>query len=167
MSDGQVQDAHRAARIARRANIVSALIWLGIGAFLALQAQTLPYMSRFGPGPGFLLVWLSVGFGILGLLLLLKAVFRPAAGGDLTLPDGRSAIQMFLIMAGFFAFVFFTDSLGFLPGVGLLTFFLLWVVERKGWLFSLVVALLVGLAFWAVFDKALQMWLPKGILEYL
>ena len=166
MSERLVEETHRAGRIEKRADQVLAVIWIALGVLVTVHSQSLPYMSRFGPGPGFLILWLGIGFLALGLVLLLQITFRSARKGTFALPDAESAWRMILIMAGFFAFVFFADAVGFLLCLGVLSFFLLLAVERKGLIPSLVMALLITAGFWAVFEKGLQMRLPLGILDF-
>jgi hypothetical protein len=166
LSEIQVKETHRAGRIERRADQVLAAIWIVVGIVVLVQAQSLPYMSRFGPGSGFLIVWLGIGFIAFGLLLLAQVTLRAPRKRAFTLPDAESAWRMILIMAGFFVFVYFADRLGFLFCIGLLSFFLLLVVERKGPIPSLVMAVLITAGFWAVFELGLQMRLPLGILDF-
>lgn len=166
MSEGKAEATHQAGRVERRADQVLALIWIGLGILVGFQGQNLPYMSRFGPGPGFLLVWLAGGFVVLGLLLLLQVTFRPTRMGRFALPDAGSAWRMAFIMVGFFAFVFFANSVGFLICIAVLSFLLLLVVEAKGWKLSLLISALMTAGFWIVFEFSLQLRLPKGLLDF-
>lgn len=146
---------------------LSALVWLAAGATVVTETRTLEYTSEFGPGPGFFPFWLGLVVIALGSVLLVKSAFRPADGEELALPSRYAARQMFLVMAGFFGFVFLAEPVGFLLSIGLLFFFLLVFVERRGWRFSLMVSAASTLAFWAVFDRALQLQLPQGLLALL
>lgn len=166
VSEGKAQETHGAGRVERRADQVLAIIWIGLGVLVGVQGQSLPYMSRFGPGPGFLLVWLAGFCIVLGLLLLLQLTFRPARMGSFALPDALSAWRMAFVMFGFFAFVFFANSVGFLICVAVLSFLLLLVVEGKGWKLSLLVSALMTAGFWIVFEFSLQLRLPKGLLDF-
>jgi len=166
VSEGKAEGTHQAGRVERRADQILALVWIGLGALVAVQANNLPYMSRFGPGPGFLMVWLAVGFIALGLLLLLQVTFRTVRKGSFALPDADSAWRMIFIMVGFFAFVFFANSVGFVLCVAVLSFLLLLMVERKGWKLSLLISALITAGFWTIFEYSLQMRLPKGLLDF-
>ena len=64
-----------------------------------------------------------------------------------------------------FGFTLLMEKLGFLPIAFLFIFFLLKVVERRGWGFSVGVALLVAVASYVVFDVLLKAQLPAGLLE--
>ena len=116
--------------------------------------------------PLILMVWLAVGFIALGLLLLLQVTFRTVRKGSFALPDADSAWRMIFIMVGFFAFVFFANSVGFVLCVAVLSFLLLLMVERKGWKLSLLISALITAGFWTIFEYSLQMRLPKGLLDF-
>ncbi|MBI3067595.1 MAG: tripartite tricarboxylate transporter TctB family protein [Betaproteobacteria bacterium] len=157
----------RSANRKRRIDQFSALVWLAAGATVVTEARTLEYTSEFGPGPGFFPFWLGLVVIALGLALLVKSAFRPTNGEELALPGRYAVRQMFLVMASFFGFVFLAEPVGFLLGIGLLFLFLLVFVERRGWKFSLAVSVVSTLAFWVVFDRALQLQLPRGLLGLL
>lgn len=63
-----------------------------------------------------------------------------------------------------FGFTLLLERLGFLIITFLFVWFLLKVVERRGWAFSLAVALLVAGASYAVFDLWLKAQLPAGLV---
>lgn len=157
----------RSASRKRRIDQLSALAWLAAGATVVAQVWSLDYLSEFGPGPGFFPFWLGLVVIALGSVLLVKSTVRPADGEELALPSRHAVRQMFLVMAGFFGFAFLAEPVGFLLCIGLLFLFLLVFVERRGWKFSLTISVVSTLAFWAVFDRALQLQLPRGLLGLL
>ncbi|MDI6755216.1 MAG: tripartite tricarboxylate transporter TctB family protein [Thermodesulfobacteriota bacterium] len=151
----------------QRINQVFALLWLVVGVIFIIQSRGLEYMAEYGPGPGFLPFWLGVGFILLGLVLLAQVTFSRKEKEDLSLPSKYAAWQMFLVMLGFFGFVFLGEKVGFLFCIGLLFFFLLGFVERRGWKFSLAISIISTFLFWAIFELGLQLRLPPGLLELL
>jgi putative tricarboxylic transport membrane protein len=151
----------------KRIDQVLALVWLALGAMFVIQSRDLQYMAEYGPGPGFLPFWLGVGMTIVGGILLAQVTLSRAEGGDISLPKGVAARQMVLVMAGYFAFVFLSDKIGFILCTGLLFFFLLTAVERKGWKFSLAIAVLNAVIYWTIFELAFEVNLPPGLLELL
>ena len=146
---------------------VLALLWLFVGIVVILQSRDLNYMAEYGPGPGFLPLWLGLGFICLGLLLLLQVTFGRREMEGFSLPSKHAAWQMVFVILGFFSFVFLADKVGFLFSIALLFIFLLIFVERRGWKYSLAIALSTTLIFWAIFELGLQLRLPLGIFELL
>ncbi len=167
MSAASTKEVHQSGTVEQRVNQVSALLWVALGVVVIIQTRGLKYMAEYGPGPGFLPFWLGVGVIILGILLLAQVTFSRKEREGLSLPSRYAAWQMLLVMFGFFGFVFLSDKVGFLLCIGLLFMFLLVMVERKGWKFSLLMAIINTLFFWAVFELGLHLRLPAGPLDLL
>ena len=144
-----------------------ALLWIVGGGVVIVQSRELDYMSEFGPGPGFLPIWVAVAVIVLGFLLIAQVRFHREAAEDLSLPNAKSALEMFLVMAGYFGFVFLADKAGFLLSIGLLFLYLLAFVERRGWKYSVAAAICAVVIFWAVFELGLKMNLPSGVFNVL
>src|SRR3970282_2870239 len=49
------------------------------GVYVAFEALKLPYVSEFGPGPGFFPLWIGIGLTLLSLLLIVANLFGSAA----------------------------------------------------------------------------------------
>jgi putative tricarboxylic transport membrane protein len=167
LSEDNSKTGDQAGARKKRVDQVLALLWLVAGVVVILQSKDLKYMAEYGPGPGFLPYWLGVGFILLGLVLLAQVTLGRREGEDLLLPGKHAAWQMLLVMLGFFGFVFLADKVGFLFCIGLLFLYLLIFVERRGWKFSLAIALSTTLVFWAIFELGLQLRLPLGLFDLL
>jgi putative tricarboxylic transport membrane protein len=151
-----------------RIDQVAALLWLVVGIVVLIGSKDLKYRAEYGPGPGFFPFWLGVGLIVLGLMLLAQISFsRKEEKENFSPPSKYAAWQMFLVMFGFFGFVFLAEKVGFLLCIGLLFLFLLVVVERRGWKFSLAIALINTFLFWVVFEVGLSLRLPPGLLDLL
>ncbi len=167
MSADNSEKVHYQGTLKQRVNQILALLWIGVGVVIIIQSQDLKYFAEYGPGPGFLPFWLGVAFILLGLVMLAQFSFSHKEGEPLEPPSKHAAWQMFLVMFGFFMFVFLADKVGFLLSIGLLFIFLLVFVERKGWKFSLAMAIINTLIFWAIFELGLQQRLPTGFWDDL
>jgi hypothetical protein len=64
------------------------------------------------------------------------------------------------------AYILALDRLGFLLGTGLLTAFLLGVVERERWFTTVLVAVLNAVGRYVVFHLLLGVSLPKNVFGY-
>jgi putative tricarboxylic transport membrane protein len=167
MSPDKSKEANQQGVIGQRANQLFALLWIVTGVVILVQSWDLNYVGEYGPGPGFLPLWMGIGITVLGLALLAQLTFSRKEREGVSLPNKHAAWQMFLVMFGFFAFVFFADKIGFLLGIGLMFFFILTAVERKEWKFSLAIAIGMTLLFWAIFELGLELRLPMGFFDLL
>ena len=166
MASGDSEKGQQLAARKRRVDQVSALIWLMVGGFVIVESRELLYMDEFGPGPGFFPFWLGVIVTLLGIGLLGQAIIFKQEE-SISFFGKHAALQMVLVMVGFFVFVFFIEKTGFYLASGLLFLFLLWAVEKKGWKFSLAAAIVAGLALWAIFGVALKLQMPRGFFDLL
>ncbi len=151
----------------RRIERIFALLWIVVGAIVIVEARKLDYLSEYGPGPGFLPLWVGTAVILLGLFLMARLHFDHKKAKDFSLPGRNAALQMVFVMAGFFGFVFLADKAGFLLSIGLLFFFLLGFVERRGWKFSLAASITAVFLFWVIFELGLKMQLPLSIFDFL
>ena len=61
-------------------DLISGIFWLAIGIFIIVRKPWSLASERFStPGAGFVLFWSSIIFGLLSVILIIKAVVR---GGD-------------------------------------------------------------------------------------
>ncbi len=157
------QDALRG----KRADQLSAALWIGVGIIVIQQAESLDYMGEYAPGPGFLLFWLGVVTIALALTLVVRATLDLGGETRLAIPSAHAARQMLLVATVLFAFAFLADKVGFLVCIALMFLFLLLVVEKREWRFSFITALVSACAFWLVFELLLQVRFPPGLLALL
>lgn len=162
--NNEAQRAHSLPR-AYRTDQFSALLWLIVGVVVILQSRELDYMAEYGPGPGFLPFWLGVGVIALGIALFAKATFLSEKSETTELPTRHAAYQLILVCAGIFGLALLAGAVGFIICIGVLFFCLLFFVERRGWKFSLVMAIASPLALWLIFELGLDLRLPMGLLD--
>lgn len=146
----------------KRPEIVSGLVLAGVGILVTQQASKLTYRDEFGPGPGLLPFWL-------GLLLTALALCQVASAWEFGDVDRIRSIEfgqrhriprVVLAWLGLVATVAALDLLGFIVSFGLLSFFLIYVVERRSLVNAIVVAVAITLSFLLVFRVILPVPLP-------
>ena len=144
-------------------NELYAAVCLGaLGIYVVIEALQLPYVSEFGPGPGFFPLWIGIGLTALSLLLmganrLVSATVESGAG------QSRSAIARALTgWSALMLAIGLLPRLGFVLSIALLTMFLVVALERRSPWLACIVALSVALGFHAVFALALGLSLPAG-----
>ncbi|MBI4735377.1 MAG: tripartite tricarboxylate transporter TctB family protein [candidate division NC10 bacterium] len=151
----------------RRADQVTGIIVLVFSLTLMEGSRRLPPSATFGPGAGFLPFWLGALMAVLSALLLVKACLQPVASADTALfPNRRVLIPVGATIGSLAAYILVLDRLGFLLGTGLLTAFLLGVVERERWFTTVLVAVLNAVGLYVVFHLLLGVSLPKSVLGF-
>jgi putative tricarboxylic transport membrane protein len=147
-------------------DVLAGALLAGAGGYIIYTALQLDYVNEFGPGPGFLPLWLGIGLLALATVMIVLTVVQPRRNQPQTgswmepLRRGLTAWVAFMI------FIASVDRLGFFLTFTFLTFFLAWVLsERPAWI-SLLVALSSALTFHIVFSWGLGLALPEGPLGF-
>ena len=122
------------------------------------ESRRLPLGSLRNPGPAYMPIVLAVvllGFGALLVALAGKAPALSSVGWT----EWRHAVAIFVVCA-FAALAL--ERLGFRATIALSLAFLLRGVERKGSVFTAVLAIAFAVATFFLFDTLLRVPLPRG-----
>ena len=144
-------------------------LWSGIalaalGGYIIIQARQWEYLGPEGPGAGFFPLW--YGIAILGLsaLLIVSNLRRGAVRGNAIdwARLGRALSTWFALAVSVALF----KPLGFVISFALLTYFIVAVMYRRPLATAALVAVASAAAFYLVFDRALSVPLPVGVLGF-
>jgi putative tricarboxylic transport membrane protein len=141
----------------KRADIVSGLVVAAAGLLIMQQAATLTYRDEFGPGPGLLPYWLG---WILFALAVIQVALAVRSGGEPSTDSVSNKGRVLVVIGGFIAMVAAIEAIGFIASFGLLSFFLVYVVERRSLPRAAAVAVALVLGFLLVFRVFLPIPLP-------
>lgn len=143
-----------------KSDLISGVCLAGLGIYVACAASQLAYSSEYGPGPGFLPLWLGVGLFVLALCLLLHGLFGlPEQQGQAPWTGTGRALAGWL---GLMAAIVLLPWLGFSLSFAFLTAFLVFFLERRSPVAAVGVALALALGFHLIFTMALGLDLPPG-----
>ena len=147
---------------ARRADFWSGLALAALGTFILVEARGWIYMGEDGPGPGFFPMWYGSAMVALSLLLVAGAVFKQGtAHAPMRWADLRRA---FTCWAAFVACMAAMNVAGFVLAYALLTWFVIAVMAREPQRVAIPVAAGGAALFYVLFELALEVSLPKGML---
>lgn len=146
-----------------RPHLIAGLCFLGLAAFLGLEARKLGYYSSLGPGAGFFPLWLSLALGALSLTLLAGAARgRIGDAGVAFLPPRDALLRIIAIVLGL-SFVLFTlDLLGFTVAMAIFGVWTMLVMGSRSVVQIGIVALLGSVGSKALFVDLLGVALPAG-----
>lgn len=151
----------------RRADAVTAVVLFVGSLALMWESKKLPPSGTFGPGPDFLPFWLGILMAGLAMVLFIQARRRaPESSLTRVLPGLMALVPLGATLAGLATYILILDRFGFLLATGLLTAFLLGVVERERWTTSVLVAVVNAVALQTIFRSLLGVSLPKGFLGF-
>ena|SRR3989442_4265413 len=138
-------------------DVVSALFWLAVAIFAAVEGLALKLGSLSRPGPGFFPFWGGVSLGLLSLVHLVTSLGTHSTGAR----SAFRSVKLAVVVAALLAYLLLLEPLGF----GIVTFlflFLLFRLEQRSWTFSAVGALVGALTSYGLFQLWLKTQLPPG-----
>ena len=145
-----------------RRDLASGLFWLAIGVFVLTQALDLGVGSFSTPGAGFMLFCSSVIFGILSVVLVLKAVIRSDTHkGIAELWHGVTWGNVLVAVIALALYAVVLVKLGFILSTIGFMIVLYAVGKLRPWLIVAGAVFTVVLTY-AIFHFALQIQFPRG-----
>lgn len=143
-------------------------LWSGLalallGATIVVQAWQWEYSGPEGPGPGFFPLWYGLAILALSALLVVSHFRGPPGRGRVEWTKVGRALSTWLALA---VSVALFKLLGFVLAFALLTYFMIAVMYRRPQKTALLAAAASGAGFHLVFDRALGLSLPTGILGF-
>ena len=150
-----------------KADRISGIFVLLFGCFMGYQSYRSGLGTLHKPGPGFLFFWTSIILVGLSLVVIIRA-FVQKEGEQLSIfGPFKEYWKAILVMVFSALYALFMEPIGFIPVT--LAFFLvvLGVIEKKSWVYTILVSLAVTVAAYLLFEVWLKSQLPKGLLESL
>ena len=135
---------------------------MGLAVFTILEASTLPYYTRIGPGPGFFPFWLGGLQALLSLAWLGQLCLRPAppmSEDFIPARDGR--VRVLTLLVSLVAYIGLIHPLGFRLTSLAFLLVLLRVLGRHGFLFTVALAISGSFGLYYLF-QALDVYLPSA-----
>lgn len=152
----------------RKADRISGTFWLIFALVTIIESYRLGLGNLLQPGPGFIFFWAGILLGIMSLVILIKTFIKVGeAEAEKPTLGGVSYTKIILVSLGVFLYALLLEFLGFVIVTMLLFVFILGVVEKKKWLFTIASSILVTVAAYLIFQTWLETQLPKGVFGFL
>ena len=145
------------------ADLIGGVVVLVLGFAVVFFSWQLPYMSEYGPGPGFLPRW--IGFGILGcaIVVIIRVLRKHDKSGPFFKPLTKVGVKALVLMV--IAFLLF-PLLGFSVGLGLFVGVSMRVMGKHGLISCGVTAVVTAIAIHYIFAHWLSIPLPTGMVGW-
>ena len=143
-------------------DLLSAISWLGIAVFVITKALELGIGTPSAPGAGFLLFCSSLLFGLLSIVLGIKAVVHSGEKkGIIELWHGLTWSNVLIAVLALILYSLFLLKVGFVIATTAFMIVLYGVGRMKAW--AVIVSALVTVALtYLIFHYALQIEFPRG-----
>jgi hypothetical protein len=104
----------------------------------------------------------------MSLVILIRAWSSKKAGEPEVSIFGRQNLpKILLVLISVFLYAIFMETVGFILITLLLFIFILGMIEKKRWFFTVFVSIVVTVAAYLIFEIWLKSQLPKGFLGFL
>jgi putative tricarboxylic transport membrane protein len=148
----------------RRGDFWSGLALAALGGYIVMQARKWQYTGEDGPGAGFFPAWYGGAMIVLSLLLVAGTVLKGSRGAAAKAIRWNDLGRAFTCWAAFVACIALMPVLGFSIAFALLTWFIVAVMARRPQRVALGVAVGFSVLFYLLFEVALDLSLPHGML---
>ena len=138
---------------------VTGAVLAAAGAIFAVLAWPIPRGEIGSPGPGFLPFVLGLFLVALGVVCASRAL-RLRDASRVALAERKAVICVLALAGAALGFI----PLGFIPTTALFLAVLFAVLAGLAWWVAPICAVLASVILWLVFDRALGLGLPAGIL---
>jgi putative tricarboxylic transport membrane protein len=152
----------------KKADMITGVLLLALSGYVIQDSLRMPASATFGPGAGFLPLWLSVLLALFATILLVSAWRRPATEKDseAVFPGKDALLAITLVLAGLAVYIFLIEIVGYLVDTFLFIVFLMKVVERENWRLTLMVAVGATAVLFVTFQILLQITLPSNMFGF-
>lgn len=141
---------------------ISGAILIVFAGVVAWESWCFPLGTMGRPGPGYLPVLLITSLFLSGLVILAYGRSSPRFR-SIKWPERRH-VAAILAVCVFVAFAL--ERLGYRITVALMLTFLMGVIERRGVVLTLIVALSAAFGTYWLFNDVLRVLLPQGVLGF-
>ena len=145
------------------ADFVGGLVVLLLGIAIVFFSSQLPYYSEYGPGPGFLPLWLGIVLIGSAVFVLLNILRKHVKVDTFLKPRTKQSAMVFIII--FISFLLL-PLLGFSVGLALFCGFTMRVMGKHSWMACGLTAVGIAVGIRFVFGQWLHIPLPAGIVGW-
>jgi hypothetical protein len=145
------------------ADLVGGLVVLLLGIGIVFFSSQLPYKSEYGPGPGFLPLWLGIVLIGSAVFVLLNILKKHVKVDSFLKPRTKQSAMMFVLI--FISFLLL-PLLGFAVGLAFFSAVTMRVMGKHSWKACGLTAVGVAIGIHFVFGQWLHIPLPAGIVGW-
>jgi len=147
----------------RIADFIGGVVVLILGLATIYFSSQLEYYSEFGPGPGFLPLWIGISIAVFAIVVIFNILRKHEKVGAFLKPRTREGFKLLLIIIATF---FLLPLLGFSIGFGLFAGITMRFMGKHRWVVCSLTAVGIAIGIRYVFGHWLSIPLPKGIVGW-
>jgi hypothetical protein len=147
----------------RLADLIGGGVVLLLGLAVIYFSSQLEYYSEFGPGPGFLPLWIGISITVFAVILILNLLRKHGKAGAFLKQRTREGFKLLLVIIGIFLLL---PLLGFSIGFGLFAGVTMRAMGKHRWTMCGLTAVGIAIGIRYVFGHWLSIPLPTGVVGW-
>jgi putative tricarboxylic transport membrane protein len=147
----------------KAADLVGGLVVLLLGIAIVFFSSQLPYKSEYGPGPGFLPLWLGIALIGCAIFVILNILKKRRAVETFIKPRTKQSAMMFTLILISFLLL---PLLGFAAGFAFFCGLAMRVMGKHSWIGCGLTAVGIAIGIHFAFGQWLHIPLPAGIVGW-
>jgi putative tricarboxylic transport membrane protein len=144
---------------------ISGIFFLFFSGYVCMKSLQMGLGGVHKPASGFLPFWSGVALGVLAVILLIQSLREDRTSVADEAREKTNLKPITMVLMSLVGFILLLEPLGFVITTVIFVGFLLKTIEKKGWILTIWVSLVVALSSYVVFEVLLGAELPKGIQE--
>ncbi len=147
----------------RLADLIGGVVVFILGLAVVFFSSQIPYYSEFGPGPGFLPLW--VGLALIGcaIFVIINVLRKHDKIGTFLKPRTKLGVQVLIIIFITFLFLRF---LGFSIGLALFVGITMRIMGKHHWVSCSLTTVITAICIHLIFISWLTIPLPQGLIGW-
>lgn len=146
------------------ANVIAGVAVLLLGIVTTILAWHLPYTADFGPGPGFLPLWLGIILTICAIPVIVADLIKKRDKSEnFFQPKTVKCLKVLILIVAVFLIL---PILGFSAGLALITAGGMRLMGRHSWVSCVVTVIVTAICIHYLFGQWLSIPLPEGMIGW-
>ena len=147
----------------RFADLIGGVAVLLLGLAVVFFSSQMEYYSEFGPGPGFLPLWVGVVLVGCAIFVIINVLKKHDKIGTFFKPRTKLGLRVLIII--FITFLFL-PFLGFSIGLALFVGITMRIMGKHGWVSCSLTAVVTAICIHLIFISWLTIPLPQGLIGW-
>ena len=152
----------------KKADLITGFVLLVLSGYVIWESWQMPQSATFGPGVGFLPLWLGILLAILSIILIISGWSRKLTEQDKkpVFPGGKALLGVGLVLVGLAAYIMLLEVIGFTADTFLFVTYLMAFVERQTWWRTIATAVITTGGLYTIFEILLKITLPSNMFGF-
>jgi putative tricarboxylic transport membrane protein len=152
----------------KKADLITGFVLLALSGYIMWESAQMAQSATFGPGVGFLPLWLGILLAFFSVILIVGAWLRKITDQSekRVFPSGKALFAVGSVLVGLAVYIILLEVIGFTADTFLFVTYLMAFVERQTWIRTIAVAIGTTGSLYTIFEILLKITLPSNMFGF-